>query len=647
MGNAMASSISRKNAPRHQVVAYRKSGSSTNRRRRSKSMKFGDAVEFFLQAQRELEDRITKRLQQNLKISQRVEEDAQTKKYRELEEQIQQLRTQNELHQKIKFEREIELERLRLRKTSELAFPGMLHGSSFPGLPTPMHPAYLPYYSSYPYMLSQPTDEAHLGGIQTNSGSITNPLSLSNPVIGSPFQGGLSHYFQRPRSISHGASVSQFETTDFEDKNTHHNISTTTKEHSASITSNNLSKTKTSRHDATAAFTENAFKSESVSNTNTENAIKSLKETEGGSLTSMPTPKLSCVTSPIQFPGRSSQSKNVPSLHLDDEDAKPIYKLETFGSNMLDALVNELRKSTNNADSQAHSGMTTIYGGFSNNHETSIGNAKSALTNEPSTPIKTEHLLLTDSKATTKTFTTQLPQIDEVYSRMIGKGHLSPTGEETESNEVSHSGRNYGAGKDSIIEDVPIVGRKRFSDSDKKESMKSMISNLTDQKQSNQDKHNTSLSKLVRELDVDEDSGDEKFFMKKDSSFSILNPNDDFESPKPCDLLDYPDLLQFPDNSKITKTCFEFSETQKYKIECILEKLDMEMWIKIILTAADSTAGESSSPLAVEIVKMKDLRKVLKHVEYQDVLPLTASLKTIKTFTSFMKYCFVPFVWVK
>lgn len=619
----MASSLGRKPPSRKTRVSYRKFNSSLDRPK-SKGSEFEGAIKAFLKTQLKLEDRITKRLEEKFKLLQKIDQDHQPHKYQELEEQILRLKAENELNQKIKFEKELELERLRLRKASESSLPFIPSYSHVMGAPQFYNPAYLPYPPNFQYPQVQPTDDGN-----NVNGMPLNILQGQQPMLGGvSHPGNLNQFPQRSRSANPSTNITQNELFDQEEKKTEQNGNGLNKETSGGANNSIASKPKPLRIDMSPILNESPPKNQtSAPLSHHENGVKVFKEprdNDGGSLTNINTPKLSngLNTSIVNQLGGRPQSRT----HLDDSEIHspfPIYKTDTFGPGGLKNLMSDLKRPS---VTQPQSTNATGGGIPATNF---IGENEAPLIQHKN---KTENTSLNELKGPSSAFSGALQLIVEESPNKAQKGYLSPTGEETESHELSHSGR---------------LGTNNFDDAAKKESIKSLTSQIADPKQApqQQNKLNTTLQKLV--LDFEEDSGDEKNFIKRDDSFLLLNPTDDvLESPKPCDLLDHPELLLLPNTASITKKCFEFSSSQVYKLECILERFGFDMRIKVILSTV--TPGKTpDTEIATEVIKMKDIRKVLKHVEYQDVMPLTTSLKSIKSFSSFMKYCFVPFVWVR
>ena len=65
----------------------------------------------------------------------------------------------------------------------------------------------------------------------------------------------------------------------------------------------------------------------------------------------------------------------------------------------------------------------------------------------------------------------------------------------------------------------------------------------------------------------------------------MLNGNEEMlDVPELSELLDY-FLIEFPLNSVISKTCFEFDEVEAYKIECHSGHKDNQKHLKLVAKA--------------------------------------------------------------
>lgn len=157
--------------------------------------------------------------------------------------------------------------------------------------------------------------------------------------------------------------------------------------------------------------------------------------------------------------------------------------------------------------------------------------------------------------------------------------------------------------------------------------------------------HVTSVSKL--DLDFDMGSDDKDTATKRDSF--LLNPwnssGDGPFSPKPFHLIDM-ELFVFPKSSLITKLFTDCRDDHTHILECRFTARVLDPQLKISLKQR-STADDRWVTIAEEGIGFKSLRKVLKYVEYQDVLPPHLTVKSIKNYTNFIRYFVLPFIWVK
>lgn len=85
-----------------------------------------------------------------------------------------------------------------------------------------------------------------------------------------------------------------------------------------------------------------------------------------------------------------------------------------------------------------------------------------------------------------------------------------------------------------------------------------------------------------------------------------------------------------------------------YIIACRASWTKEEKIFKLQLMALDEKTGVEQSKVESELeLPYKDLRAILKHVEYKDVMPVTFHIKQIKNFYTLVRFLLMPFTTVK
>lgn len=132
--------------------------------------------------------------------------------------------------------------------------------------------------------------------------------------------------------------------------------------------------------------------------------------------------------------------------------------------------------------------------------------------------------------------------------------------------------------------------------------------------------------------------------IRADSTPSITNWKDLVEPISVVGLIESPDYLLYPSKSVITKQTFLLSP-HKYLVECHFDSKESDR--KLVLLLKESLAESNQfDVVAQEIIRFKDLQKILKHLDCRDSLPSTVPLKSIKTYGSFVRHIIMPFVGV-
>lgn len=578
-----------------------------------KEGKIEKTLEKLMSSQKELEQRLSQKIEDKLRLSHKSEEDSQARKLRELQAQIELLKKENDLAMTSKLEKELEIEKLRLShrilpESQLLALQGMQ--PAFPAVPT-----YLPFTNYHPVYPPYPHSFGHPAHFQMGASVDLNQSIKSNPVLHS--HPATNHNFLiRSRSVDQAAnSISGEFPLENDDKNQSSSVSTN---HDNTSTASNFGIR--SKNASADSFTK-AQSPQDTSEKNTQEIGKNKDE---------PINLETQTDSSRSLTHQHKQEQNPPTLERHVE--KPIYKADTFGSAGLLSLVNDLKKSKLAAQNHNQHDNTETTASQTAKH----GNQESPIDSK-NTSVHTPQIFNSEKESVAQfaNFTTaverQQKSLDPGKPILSGE-QLTPTNEVNEYQE--HSGTQHGNSKDS----AECNEKKKSPELFRRDSLKSIL--LTQ-------KNNFSLSRV--DFDFGEDSIDYRLQPKKqNTSLSIFNGHDDIlESPKPCDLLFVNDAFPLPETSIITKTCFEFSATEVFKLECILDRtIAADIKMKIVISKKSLKEESSYVPYACEIVSLKHLQKVLKHVEYLDILPLTASLKSIKTYADFIKYCVMPFVWV-
>ena len=128
---------------------------------------------------------------------------------------------------------------------------------------------------------------------------------------------------------------------------------------------------------------------------------------------------------------------------------------------------------------------------------------------------------------------------------------------------------------------------------------------------------------------------------------SFIDDSKETELPQPLtplELFNNPDYIKFPQKSIITK-CIPSAGNCRRIVECRLGKGKVEPVFFISLKQYNS-GSEKYEQIAQEIVRFKEFRKILNHIEYKDSLPSTVTIKSIKSYSSFVKYLVIPFIGV-
>lgn len=610
----MVGTILRKKRSATDKIRIRNS-SANNVGRKPKEVDFSEAVEAIMKTRIDIEERIKKKVEEGLLASQKIDETVD--KRRELEEQIKKLKAENERNNRMKFEKELEIEkfRLTLQKASEISSLGV--STTFPAplhyYPTPT--GYYPYYPlhTHPH-LSYPVLDPMMSQQQFPPHHAVS-MPAMNLTTGADFSGYGVPGFQRTASAnSHNEVLSPGLTS-------LHRL----KDANESLNSNN-SKPRNEKNGETTS--NNASNSEA---TPTNNQKDPATHTSIQSATSLTTPHLLNV---------STNKKGLQLFYPEGEtDGQPaVIKMETFGPGGLGALLADFKKEkpkdTLNSNRLQPPADNNI---FPNYDFPSLVSGSNNLNASPPKLFGEPETQPNEQKADPPS-TDQNPGKFQLMSAKIT--------EEMESPDASGF-RMYAEARERDLsphEDFQTE-MKRIGEFGRKESATptniSEINKVSHKQNKNQ---NNSISKV----DIyGEDSGDEKASIKKLNSLLNFSPNDEVlepPSPRPWDLLTNHEVLSFPAVTTIRKTCFEFSETDVYRLECVVFKNLTEISIRINL----KKQTETGKYLLVdeELIKMKDLCKVLEYIEHQDVLPLTMGLKSIKNSANFMKYCFMPFVWV-
>lgn len=112
-------------------------------------------------------------------------------------------------------------------------------------------------------------------------------------------------------------------------------------------------------------------------------------------------------------------------------------------------------------------------------------------------------------------------------------------------------------------------------------------------------------------------------------------------SLRPIHILHFPNLFTFLESSEIKQAYFGIDDGNNYTIECHFIAT-IEPKVKFVLCQE----GLLHSQIAEETIRIKDLGALLNFVDFRDALPPSITLKSIKTYKSFVRYFIIPFLWV-
>ena len=104
--------------------------------------------------------------------------------------------------------------------------------------------------------------------------------------------------------------------------------------------------------------------------------------------------------------------------------------------------------------------------------------------------------------------------------------------------------------------------------------------------------------------------------------------------------------LKMPKYAVIKKRVF-LDDGIQYVLTCKVSWTKDEKIFKLQLNSVDANNVVDLNTIESELeLPYKDLRKILKHVEYKDVMPVTFHIKQIKNFYTLVRYLLMPFTTV-
>jgi len=113
------------------------------------------------------------------------------------------------------------------------------------------------------------------------------------------------------------------------------------------------------------------------------------------------------------------------------------------------------------------------------------------------------------------------------------------------------------------------------------------------------------------------------------------------------------DVDMFPDDNKnlrsaLIKKRFDLDDNSQFMITCKVNWSEHEKLFKFQLIPIDEETGKETDKVESELqLYYKDVKKIIKYVEYKDIMPITFHMKQIKIFFSLTKWLIMPFVNIR
>jgi len=104
------------------------------------------------------------------------------------------------------------------------------------------------------------------------------------------------------------------------------------------------------------------------------------------------------------------------------------------------------------------------------------------------------------------------------------------------------------------------------------------------------------------------------------------------------------DKQKLPKYAKIKKRVF-LNDSYKYTLVCSACWTQDDKSFKIQLMSAAVTNNDQFL-LCEEELKYKELQKIVKHIEYKDIMPVNFQIKQIRNFYTFVRFLLIPFIGV-
>lgn len=117
-----------------------------------------------------------------------------------------------------------------------------------------------------------------------------------------------------------------------------------------------------------------------------------------------------------------------------------------------------------------------------------------------------------------------------------------------------------------------------------------------------------------------------------------------FEPLNAASLLESPDYLSYPKQSVICKQT-SLSDSNRYLTELRLQSQGNDRNLVLLLKESPPDK-EEFKVVAHESIRFRELQKILNHLDCRDSLPSIVTLKSIRTYSAFIKHIIMPFVGV-
>lgn len=103
--------------------------------------------------------------------------------------------------------------------------------------------------------------------------------------------------------------------------------------------------------------------------------------------------------------------------------------------------------------------------------------------------------------------------------------------------------------------------------------------------------------------------------------------------------------VPLPKSANIRKQITLFEDSYKYMIECKLESEGNEPIVKLVLSQMALTHDEYFF-MTEKKLNVKQLKLLMKNLQYSEVMPTNMTLRSINSLESFVKHCLMPFIGV-